>query len=451
MKTLLRSGGASLGVMLLVSSGGCAGGSALRVSDVTPEAIPSLQSQLARRPQDPAARARLGVAYFRAQRYDSARILLDTAVVLDPQSGLAAIYLGMTAEAQGDFPAARQAYERYVAVSRSRELRDMARQRLRLVGRRALEYNARQALAREAEFTTQAPEANTIAVMPFSYGGSDEDFRALTRGFAQLIVTDLARSRLLRVLERERMQAMIDEMRLSDSGLVEQQSAVRSGRLLRAARVVQGSLADVGRELRVDAAVVDVTSSGVAAAANAQDLLDRLFDIEKTLVFRLFADLGIQLSPAEREAIEQRPTQNLQAFLAYSRGLEAEDRGDYTAAQRFFNEAASIDPAFIAAVQGASAAAELQAAATTTVGDVEQTVVRNEQQEVSQPATTTSTTNLTGSSLTNSVEQTVPTQVPQDPTPQTPPAPQRDPVPEGTGTETPRPPTGTIRIVIRRP
>lgn len=450
MKAVHRIGAASLGVLLLVSGGGCAGGGALRLSDVTPEAIPSLRADLARRPGDAAAMTRLGVAYFRAQQYDSARSLLDSAAVRDPQSGLAAIYLGMTAEAQGDFPAARQAYERYVAVGRSDELRNTARQRLRFVGRRELEYQARQALASESVLTTQSPEQNTIAVMPFGYAGTNDDLRALTRGFAQLVVTDLARSRQLRVLERERMQAMLDEMRLSDSGLVAQGTAVRSGRLLRAARVVQGSLADIGRELRVDAAVVDVTSSGVAAAANAQDLLDRLFEIEKTLVFRLFGDLGIQLTPAEREAIEQRPTQNIQAFLAYSRGLEAEDRGDFAAAERFFSEASSLDPGFVAALQGAAAAADLQAAATATVADVEQSVARNEQQEAA-PAPTGGS--LTGSSLNESVNTVAPPQVQQtqDPPPQSTPPPNRDPVPEGTQTETPRPVTGTIRIIIRRP
>jgi TolB-like protein len=257
-------------------------------------------------------------------------------------------------------------------------LRETARRRLALVGRHELEFQARQALAQESALAQMAPEANTVAVMPFAYSGTDEQIRPLTRGFAQLVVTDLAKSRQIRVLERERMQAIVDEMHLADSGRADPQTALRSGRLLRAARVVQGSLAPQGAELRVDAAVVDVASAGVAASAGASDALDRLFDLEKQLVYGIFNNLGIQLSDQERASVEQRPTQNLQAFLAYSRGLEAEDRGDYDGARTAFSEAAAFDPSFRAAVQGASAASDLSIAAQQTTAQIEEVVVQSQ-------------------------------------------------------------------------
>ena len=56
--------------------------------------------------------------------------------------------------------------------------------------------------------------------------------------------------------------------------------------------------------------------------------------------------MGIRLSPAERQAITERPTADLQAFLAFSRGLEAEDRGDYAGAAAQFRAAAARDPSF---------------------------------------------------------------------------------------------------------
>src|SRR4029077_19465195 len=155
----------------------------------------------------------------------------------------------------------------------------------------------------------------------FAYAGSNEEIKPLSRGFAQLVVTDLAKSRQVRVLERERMQAMIDEMHLG-AGRADSTTAARSGRLLRAARVVDGSLQEQGNVLRADAAVVDVATTGVTGSANAALELNRLFDMEKALVIDLFRSLGIQLTPAERQALDQRPTQNLQAFLAWSRGLE---------------------------------------------------------------------------------------------------------------------------------
>jgi len=436
-------------VALLGAAGACAGGGGLRVRDLTPEMIPSLEAEQSARPQDATVAGRLGVAYFRAARYNDARRLLDSANAWDPQNGMAAIYLGMTAEQQGDFTAARSAYERYVAVARSNDLRGTARARLAMLQRRQLEFEARQALAAEATLTQSPPDPNTVAVMPFTYTGANEELRPLSRGFAQLVITDLAKSRQIIVLERERMQAMISEMRLSEEGRADPQTAARSGRLLRASRVVQGTLTDVANNLRADAAVVDVNSAGVAAARNATAELSQLFDREKDLVFSIFDGLGIQLTPAEQAAINQRPTQNLQAFLAYSRGLEAEDQGDYAAAAQFYSQAVRIDPGFQAAQQGATESSDLQQASQQSVADVDVQATQNEQVE--------SGTSPSQETLRDNIQNTLSTVAPPptsiDPSTQSgelPPT-QRDTQAESGGTEGVRPPTGRLLIIIVRP
>ena len=105
----------------------------MRTSDVTPQSIPTLEAERGQRPHDANTLTRLGVAYFKAGRYQDARPVLDTAGATDPTSGLAAIYLGMTAEQLGDFTAARAAYQRYIGVSTNNDLKRTARERLVLV------------------------------------------------------------------------------------------------------------------------------------------------------------------------------------------------------------------------------------------------------------------------------------------------------------------------------
>jgi len=448
MDAVVRAAGLCRGV-LLVALAGCAGGGALRVGDITPESVPALEQERAQHPTDAAVLARLGVAYFKADRFADARQVLDSAVARDPRNGIASIYLGMATEAVGDFPAARAAYQHYIAIARSGELRETARRRLGLVGRHELEYQARQALAQESQLAQQPPEANTVAVMPFAYSGTDPQIQPLTRGFAQLVVTDLAKSRQIRVLERERMQAIVDEIQLADSGRADPRVALRSGRLLRAARVVQGSLAPQGDNLHVDAAVVDVASTGVTASAGATDALQRLFDLEKQLVFSIFNNLGIQLSDQERAAVEQRPTQNLQAFLAYSRGLEAEDRGDYDGARTAFDEAAGLDPSFRAAAQGANDAQDLSSAAQQTTAQVEAQVEANQVVEGGGAVFEDAKRDAL-QQVSNSVAPTLTVQINSDLQQQSL-APNRQPQAETTNTQGPAPLTGTVVIIIRRP
>lgn len=447
MNALLRVRGIAASALAAVAVG-CGGGGGMRLSDVTPEQIPALEAQRAERPGNATTLMNLGVAYFKAERYADARAPLDSAVLLAPSNGIAAIYLGMATEASGDFPAARAAYQRYLSVARSRELRGMAERRLRLVGRREMEWQARRALAAENADSSVPPDENTIAVMPFAYSGTNAEVQPLTRGLAQLLITDLARSRQLRVLERERMQAMLDEMRLAEQQRVDPTTAVRSGRLLRAERVVQGSLTDIEGRLRVDATVVQVASSEVAAPPPQTDELSRLFDMEKALVFSIFERLGIPLTDAEREAINERPTQNMQAFLAFSRGLEAEDRGDFEAAADAFNQAVQFDPGFRQAQQSANQASDMSAAATQTVAQVEQVVVQQaavESAPETQATAVSNTTNDINSTNTGNSDQQTGGGAPPPP-PST-----RDNTAETTNTDRPTASRGTVVIVIKRP
>ncbi len=437
--------------MLPAALAACAGGSALRLQDVTPESVSPLAAQHAQQPNDHVVSTRLGVAYFRANDLPQARALLDSVVSAQPQNGVAAIYRSMTAEQQGDFAAAREGYSHFIDVGRSNELKATARQRLALVGRRELEFSARQALAQEAQLSQAPPEPNTIAVMPFAYAGTNENIQPLTRGFAQLVVTDLAKSRQVRVLERERMQAMLDEMRLGEQSRADPQTATRSGRLLRAANVVQGVLTDEGSILRVDATVVNVNTSEVGPnPARAAEQLNRLFDIEKVLVTQLFANMGIQLTDAERAAIDQRPTQNLAAFLAWSKGLTAEDRGDFAAAQGFYNEAVRADPSFGAAQQSAQQASDLQAASTQSVSSVEASVASSVSAEAGAGAPPTTTTDALVNATNSVSPNNTPTSGNGSTSTENPQAPRTDAPPPAV-TPTIQPPTATIRIVIPRP
>jgi hypothetical protein len=252
------------------------------------------------------------------------------------------------------------------------------------------------------------------------------------------------------VLERERMQAILNEMKLGDSGRADPTTALRSGHLLRAARVVQGTLTGLsGDQLRVDAVVVDVATAGAGSPATGPDQLNRLFDLEKQIAFSIFTSMGVQLAPAEQDAINQRPTQNLQAFLAYSRGLQAQDNGDYAAAQAQFNDAVNLDPSFRAASAGAAGAGELSAASQQTVTQTEQTVSRVEQLP-SPPAALSDALN----NGTNSTNPTSGGQTSNDNgtgTGGNQPNGNRNNTSDVTGGNGAAPPTGTIVIIIKRP
>ncbi len=366
-----------LGTLALVTLAALAGSSACVRSTqperLAPSDVATLETQAAAHPDDQALGLRLAKAYYAGDRFTEALPLLERLVQAEPTSQEAQAYLGLTYEGLTRFDEARAVYTRLLASKRppDRDVRRLLSGRLALLTRKELQLAARQAIARESLLTRTPPDPNTIAVMPFHYAGSDSTYRPLERGLAAVVVTDLSRVRQLKLVERARMQVLLDELQLVERGSVDAATGARSGRLVGAAQVVQGQFTTgPTAQLRLDATVVRAADVQIAAAGSSADRLQALFDIEKAVVFQLLDRLGITLTPAERVAISERPTRDLEAFLLYSRGLEAEDRGDFVAAAQAFQGAARIDPGFRAAGQQAATSQDAQAATAAPAIDI---------------------------------------------------------------------------------
>lgn len=348
----------------------CATGGS-RTASLSPEGLAALEAQRAQRPTDPDINLRLAKAYYAANGFVDARAALATVLLQQPDNRVAQAYLGFTYEGLEQFDSARAVYGKLLAERPSGEVSRLLNGRLAVLARKELHATARAALAHETELSRTPPDPSTVAVFPFRYTGQDSSLRPLERGLAALVVSDLSHVRSLRLVERERLQALLDEMQLSSSGRVDPATGARSGHLVGAGQVVQGQFQEVPTAgVRLDAAMVRATDAGVAATGSGRDQLSLLFDVEKSVVFQMLSKMGVPLSPAESLAISERPTRDLQAFLLYSRGLEQEDRGDFGAASASFRAAAQRDPTFQAAAQQAQSSDAAQSAGGGSEGDL---------------------------------------------------------------------------------
>lgn len=421
------------------------------------DAVARLEARRDANPRNVAALRALGVAYFKAERFADARSVLDQARQLDPRDGVSALYAGLAAERLEDYTGAKLAYNDYLRNGRSRRTRTDIQRRLVALARVEVVAAAKVAVANEATLAQEPSDPQTIAVPPFKFSGPDaETLAPLERGFAELMITDLSRSAQLTVVERDRMQAIADEIRLGASDRVDAASAVRAGKLIRAGRLVNGSLVQAGQQLTVESNVIDVATSQLAEPVSATNQLDNFFVLQKQLVFRVFEQLGVTLTPAERQLVDRQATTNFNAFLSYSRGLMASDDGRFEDAARYFQEARSLDPGFGAAGVRFQAAQQAALGAEVSAASVEGGLSGSESEVVSS-ATTGDVTPVGGDRNTlNTVSQNVnpPSVTPIANTTTTTLAPQppvRDPASQGTGTDQPATRTGTVVIIIRKP
>ena len=332
------------GVVLAVMVG-CAS-AAGPIPPPSPAEVPALEERVRQVPGDASAQLRLGVAYLELARPDEARRALETAADRAPESDVVRFYLGLAYEELGRWADAVTAMEAVVATSQVQALRDPALLRLPLLRRQALAAEVRATVGNEVLLANRPPLAGSVAVYPFRFRGPDPALAPLGRALGALVAGDLARVERITVMERLRVQLLLDEIQLAEEGYVDPATAARTGRLLGAERVVQGTLDGGQDRIEILAGLVRVGTADAPTTLADQDALANLFDLQKRLVLSLFESMGVQLTPTERDRVLERSTRSLQALLLYGRALEAEDRGDWATAAALFQQATEEDPAF---------------------------------------------------------------------------------------------------------
>jgi hypothetical protein len=214
----------------------------------------------------------------------------------------------------------------------------------------AADAAARQAVRDERTLDAASIPRNTLSVSPLAVLSADTSYSSIGYGVAALLVNDLSHSAKLTLVERLRIDAVLRELDLAQSGRVDTNTAPRVGKLVGAHQVIVGSI-DLRKRgnLHLQSYVANTSTAKVGSALDGSAPLDQIFDAEKSLAFRLFDALGVTLTPAERRAVEPQETRSLVAFLEFSRGSRAEAFSDFGGAQTHYAEAVRLDPSFQAA------------------------------------------------------------------------------------------------------
>jgi tetratricopeptide (TPR) repeat protein len=270
----------------------------------------------------------------------------------------------LDALARDDLPGAVAALRRYTdaAPAPSPRIR-AALGYITLLQREVARREAQAALRREQDLQASgrlAPAASDrlrIALMPFEQREDRPGGKPFNRAMLAMITSDLAQVPALQLLERERIDALVNEMQLGAGGLVDPTSAVRAGKLLGAGTVIVGSVFDGAPPLNgpagagkytLNATLADVPSNNVIGAREAYGTRREFFILEKRIVHGILELLEIRDYPA---AVDKVHTRNWDAYAQFTLGLKhlAEER--YDDARAAFAQALRLDPGFTLAEQ----------------------------------------------------------------------------------------------------
>jgi TolB-like protein len=224
-------------------------------------------------------------------------------------------------------------------------------------------YDVRKACNKGYGLEHVDPGITTLAVIDFTNSSVDdfERMEPLSKGFASIVINQLNGASQLKVVERERIQWLLDELNLQgDAGRVDQATAVRAGRLLGVHAVLMGSYIKHEKDLLVSVRLVRVETGEILATESARGRADAFLSIAEELSVNVAKEINVALEDTRLGA--RNETRSLDAMISYSEGLSLLESDQLQAAYAKFVEALSYDPTYERAKRRAESIRPLLAA-----------------------------------------------------------------------------------------
>ena len=184
----------------------------------------------------------------------------------------------------------------------------------------------------------------SVAVLPFqNVGTSDDEY--FSDGLTEELIVALSQLRSLRVAARTSAFAFKGQAR----------DVREIARALSVGSVLVGSVRKTETRVRVTAQLVDAANGlDIWSQTYEERNLSDIFDIQADIATKIAGALEANLGASERERLARKPTENLEAYQLYLRGLYFWNRrGErLTRAMDYFNQAIAIDPKYARAYAG---------------------------------------------------------------------------------------------------
>ena len=186
------------------------------------------------------------------------------------------------------------------------------------------------------------PDKPSIAVLPFQNFSVDPEQEYFADGIVEDIITALSRFRSLFVIARNSSFAY--KGRSPDIRQVGRELGVRY--------VLEGSVRKAASKVRITSQLINSENGAHIWADRLDGALENIFELQDQVTENVVGAIAPQLERAEIERARQKPTDSLDAYDHYLRGMTNLHRGTRESideALARFNRALQLDPNFASA------------------------------------------------------------------------------------------------------
>ena len=145
-------------------------------------------------------------------------------------------------------------------------------------------------------FSLPATEPVFVAISAFRINGLDTGKEWLGESFADGLVEEFVQSRYIRVVERQYLHKILEEMSIQQSGLIDPQTAAEAGKLVGAQIFIFGSLSLLENQAIVRARIVDVTRGEMKGAVSVEGNIVNILALQQRLAQQIAVQLAVEVA-----------------------------------------------------------------------------------------------------------------------------------------------------------
>jgi TolB-like protein len=203
-----------------------------------------------------------------------------------------------------------------------------------------------------AASSTFAQSKPTVAIMSFNddaIGKAQDELKPLSKGICDMLISEMSDNPGIKVIERDQLQSLLAEQKLTTDKAVDAATAVKVGKLLSVHHMLfggfvtdpSGTMVLTVRSVKVETGEIEYTASVTDKTANLLSIIHKL--AVKTNAGLKLPDIPKQVGDARQAKDEKIP---FNSVMLYSRGLEAKDKGDKSGAVTLFKQALASFPGY---------------------------------------------------------------------------------------------------------
>lgn len=196
---------------------------------------------------------------------------------------------------------------------------------------------------------TKDVNAKRLAIIYFDNSGGEPSMDKLKKGLADMLITDLSNVSMLDIVERDKLEAILKEQKLSSSKDFDPSTAAKVGKLLGAEIILTGGYFDMMGSLRIDARFIDVETGKILKSDGVDGATSSFFKIQKQLAWKIINNMDVKISDKEKKELELKEKSKALSFEdlnQYSNALELYDKGKKADSKKIAEKMAKKYPDF---------------------------------------------------------------------------------------------------------